>query len=164
MVFSGALVATFFMGRCSVPPDIKYVDRVVTKEVQVAAKQEEAAKVTDAQQHRVVTITRYVYPDGRRVERVREGDSLKLQTAAQSGVSQVSAGVQVQHQEQVQATPPPAWHVAALVAVDLRASLADRALRPAYGFHVERRAIGPLSAGVFGLTSGVAGLSLSLEF
>lgn len=52
----------------------------------------------------------------------------------------------------------PSWRLGPLVAFDLR----TRGL--SYGGQVERRILGPVSLGAFGLSTGVAGLSLTLEF
>lgn len=160
--FVSAVVASFFMGRLSAPPSIKTVERVVTQSAQVAvaAKQEEAARATNTQKRRVIERIRYVYPDGTRVERLREGDSLASRTASASGLSEAAGGAQSAHQERVETKSQalPAWRVGALVGLDIHA------LQPTYGAHVERRLVGPLSLGGFALTSGVAGLSLSLEF
>lgn len=52
----------------------------------------------------------------------------------------------------------PQWRIGALGGVDFR----TRNL--IYGAHIERRILGPLSLGAWGLSSGAGGLSLSLEF
>lgn len=52
----------------------------------------------------------------------------------------------------------PDWRVGPMVGFDFRSGTV------AYGGQVERRILGPVSVGAFGLSSGVAGVSLSLEF
>lgn len=63
--------------------------------------------------------------------------------------------------------PPPAWHVGALVAVDLRGiGQAQSAFTGpiAFGAIVERRAIGPIWAGGFALSNGTIGASAGLAW
>lgn len=52
----------------------------------------------------------------------------------------------------------PSWRAGPMVGFDFRTHA------PAYGGMVERRIAGPLSLGVFGLSNGTAGASLTLEF
>lgn len=52
----------------------------------------------------------------------------------------------------------PNWRVGGLVGVDLSGP------SPAYGGQVERRIIGPVYVGAWGLSSGQAGLSVGVEF
>lgn len=52
----------------------------------------------------------------------------------------------------------PDWRIGALGAFDFRAGALT------YGALVERRVIGPVSLGAFGLTNGSVGLALTLEF
>lgn len=51
----------------------------------------------------------------------------------------------------------PKWSIAALASTDFRGSVA-------YGGSASYRIIGPINVGVFGLTSGVAGVSFGISF
>lgn len=53
----------------------------------------------------------------------------------------------------------PQWKVAGLAGLDIH-NLAS----PVYGAQVEKRLLGPISVGIWGLTNATAGISASLEF
>lgn len=53
----------------------------------------------------------------------------------------------------------PAWKVSALAGLN-----ANNIGTPTYGGQIEHRLVGPIGAGIWGLSSGQGGISLSLEF
>lgn len=53
----------------------------------------------------------------------------------------------------------PQWKVAGLAGLNI-----SNLSSPIYGAQIERRIIGPISVGVWGLTNSSGGISLSLEF
>ncbi len=59
----------------------------------------------------------------------------------------------------VTSSDKPSWKVAGLAGLSL-----NNLTTPVYGGQIERRIIGPVSAGVWGLTNSTGGVSLSIEF
>ncbi len=55
-------------------------------------------------------------------------------------------------------TPLPDWRVGGLIGMDLTHGA------PVYGLQIERRIIGPLHVGAWGLASGAAGVSVGITF
>jgi hypothetical protein len=164
---AGLVVASFFAGRYSVPPFIQYRDREVSVAAQVIEVKREAQAVAtaDTHQRRALERIRVVYPDGTRVEHLREGSSLNLQSASQSGVSEATTRARVEYRDrEVTKTverSAPSWRVTAVAGVELRSILAPHIV---YGGEISRRILGPVSVGAFGLSSGVGGIALSVEF
>lgn len=62
--------------------------------------------------------------------------------------------------KQVTQVKTPVINVSALVSVNFNGNL----LSPVYGVSVSKEMIGPITVGAFGLTSGVVGASLGLNF
>lgn len=60
--------------------------------------------------------------------------------------------------ERIVTAARPDWRAGPMVGFDFRSGSV------AYGGQIHRRILGPISVGAFGLSSGVAGVSLSLEF
>lgn len=54
---------------------------------------------------------------------------------------------------------PLDWHVGALVGMDVH-----KGLIPIYGASLDRRILGPVTVGGFGLTNGTIGVSIGLSF
>jgi hypothetical protein len=155
------LVAAFAVGRFSSrEPDVRdverivYQDRVVEKVVTVTVK-EEAKRV-------VIYRDRVIKPDGTRIEREVEKTETDTKIADTRTGEKVDTREGTKDREHVVTSPLPQWRVGALVGVGLRVD--PFVLVPAYGAHVERRIAGPFFVGVWGLHTGTAGLSLSLEF
>lgn len=64
------------------------------------------------------------------------------------------------NKDQVAVVKAKNLNVSALVANDFSTSI----IRPVYGVSVSKEVLGPVTVGVFGLTSGVVGVSLGLNF
>jgi uncharacterized protein YqgV (UPF0045/DUF77 family) len=113
-------------------------------------------KHTD-QQNDVVTVeveTRY--PDGTvKIERkiVDKGHIVIDDTRKKDQTTDTSTTTVV---ERGQAS----WNIAALTNVDL----SDRKFGTKYGLHVQRRIIGPVQVGAFGMTDGTGGVSIGISF
>lgn len=62
----------------------------------------------------------------------------------------------------VKERPLPDWRISPMLGVQLNGGFSTNQL--VYGAELQRRIAGPISAGAWGLSSGVAGISVSLEF
>ncbi len=155
------LLAAFAVGRYTArAPEVRdverivYQDRVVEKIVTV--------KVTEEAKRVIVYRDRVVKPDGTRIEHEVEKTETDTKIADTRTGEKKEKREGTKDREHVVTSPLPQWRVGALVGVGLR--LDPLVLVPAYGAHVERRIAGPFFVGVWALHTGVAGLSLSLEF
>jgi hypothetical protein len=164
----GACVGGYALGRYVAP------NKVVTHEV---TRVETVTKVDTQAQERVKELTaqldtlqrhthteKTVKPDGtkttvtdttvdRSVDTHKDttADAEQKQTSQTSTVREVTKTVEVSRAR-------PDWRVGALVGFDINSKAFS------YGATVERRILGPLSVGAWGLSNGVGGISLTLEF
>lgn len=155
----------FAAGRFTVPERVQNVDREVTLDAQVVHEVREVAKVeTSAKKTaRAVDRVRVTLPDGTRVVSTKLREVFDAVASQQTEIVQAKQTERVflqdeRHTKTVERSAPD-WRVGGLVGVTLQP-----ALRPVYGLHVERRILGPVSLGAWGLSSGVIGASLSAEF
>lgn len=131
------------------------VDHVVTRTVTVEAKQKQDEKVV----HKVVTRR----ADGSSVTTVDVASAsevnLQLGQTVAADLSHVQ-DVTAKRETSLVQTPaaPPRWRVEGLVGLELHG------LQPVYGGQVSRRVLGPLWAGAWGLSSGVGGVSVGVEW
>lgn len=172
-----AVALAYAFGRHGVPERVVVTEhvQVQTVEKQVVVVQErvrvERVEVAQAARaiHREQTTTRQ--PNGAVQTRVVEDERAE---ASRGSVEIAKADTQARaestrtEKEDAQAirtveTARPAWRVHALVGVRLSDVLGGK-VAPAYGAALERRVLGPLSVGAWGLSNGSAGLSASLEF
>jgi hypothetical protein len=115
--------------------------KVVTKEVKVI-QQVETVK------HDVQTVIKEVVKkDGTKetVTVIEDKSKDYTQTKTKDHVTQTTSNVK------------PQWRVQGLVGTDLN-------FQPIYGAGIERRIVGPVSAGIYANTKKQVGLSVSLEF
>lgn len=169
LVAAVALAAGFLLGRSSAPArvEVREVERVRVQLQERTATASAAASASDTRAARDVERVRVVKSDGTRIERTRVRARVE-QHQAHAEQHQAHAEVQLQQEsarERVSVTTSqrPSWRAGALVGLQLR----ELRLPPGpllYGAHVERRVLGPLWLGAWGLSSGAAGLSLSAEF
>jgi hypothetical protein len=172
-----AVALAYALGRYGVPERVVVTERVRVEQVehQVVVTQErvrvERVEVAQAARavHREQTTTRQ--PNGAVQTRVVEDERAE---ASRGTVERSQADTQARaestrtEKEDAQASRTveaarPAWRVHALVGVRLSDVLGGK-LAPAYGAALERRVLGPLSVGAWGLSTGTVGVSVSLEF
>jgi hypothetical protein len=136
------------------------VEKVVTKEVVKVERVEAKARTVFVHEHKTIK------PDGTTVvdRTEREHENTKTETAAAVVTEKTEARESTKLKDvEVRSRSPPDWHLSFLAG--LRAgSVLQGQLSPVYGAHVQRRLIGPFSVGAWGLSTGAAGVSLSLEF
>lgn len=145
-------------------------ERIVLKEQQLTISDREKTK-TGKTTKKVVEIDR---PDGTK-ERTTEEATEDTEVEKQIEIRYVDRVVekQVDVVKEVEKEvlkivekPLPDWRVSAIVGVStpdiLQNGLSDRSL--VLGVDAQRRIAGPLSGGIWGMSNGAVGLSLSLEF
>ncbi len=155
------LGGAFAAGRYSAPPDVREVERVEFRDRVVEVIRE--VKVKQAAEIKTVVVYRekVTKPDGTVIEKETSKADTETKTAetVKTDTSKDATSEGTREVERIVSAPRPAWRVGALAGGSL-----TPALVPAYGAHVERRILGPFSVGVWGLNSGQAGVSLSVEF
>lgn len=167
----------FAFGRYAAPDKVVTVDRVVEREVvkedfqareQVVALTEQVRQLKQKIKRQEHTVSK---PDGtvettitEEIETNEVTDTATDTTSSSEVVASSSTETEsaTEHVEVVERSRPD-WKLSGLVAVDAPAALRGN-LTPAYGVLLERRILGPVSAGVWGLSSGVVGAALTVEF
>jgi ribosomal protein L39E len=136
------------------------VERVVEKVVEVERVVTKIEKQAAQVQRVVVYRDRVVTPDG--TTREREIETSEAATVQREQVAQVHDRTAEQTTERAVEKvidPRRNWRASVLVGVQ---SLRDR--RPVFGLRVERRLLGDVSLGLWGLNSGEVGGSLGFDF
>ena len=135
------LAVAFASGRYSVnsSPNTK------TTEVVKTNTQEQ----TDQNKHIVTVITKDC-KTGKEVTTITEDDVVREKEAQKTVTDLLQTVTQQQRSK---------FNVSALADVDLTS-----AFKPSYGISIEREVIGPITAGVYGLTNGVIGISIGVNF
>jgi hypothetical protein len=158
-----AVPLAFLTGRFVAPTRVQTrdVERVVyrdrTVSVAVAAKTETRAET------RHTVRTRVTRPDGTREERTETTRGVDVERTEKTASAQTVERERLVYRDRsvtVERSRPD-WRVGALVGVDPFHQLSGSLL---YGGHVERRVLGPVWLGAWGLSSRAVGLSLSFEF
>ncbi len=169
--------AGYAFGRFAAPDKVvtveKEVIRTVEKEVGLTHEQVfELAKILETMRRETHTeTTTTVKPDGTtetkivedtKTEKTTETETEKVAEKDESKTTETETTREVETTKIVERARP-GWKVSVMAGLDFPYAIKGE-LRPVYGGSIERRLFGPLSAGVWGLTSGAGGLSLSLEF
>ena len=146
-----SLATSFAVGRYTVP----------TKTVTVVKTVEIEKKVTDTnenkKEHKKTTITELDKPDGTKQTTTVITDD----TDADKKIDQTLDQTDTSESTKTVVKTGSRLNIAALVGMPVT-NLSNPAL--VYGVHVSRDLIGPISIGVWGLSSGTAGFSAGLSF
>lgn len=157
-----ALVCSFVLGYLAAPKAAARVEERVVEVEKVVEKRVEVKVAAEAKRV-VVYRERVVQPDGTRVEReIERADTVtkvevKMNTETKRDTKRDVERVEVAR---------PDWRVGVLAGVDARqVSLVPLSPGPlVFGGIVERRLVGPVSVGAWGLSSATFGVSVSVEF
>lgn len=149
-----ALVVAFVSGRYSVPTKVEMRTEFLT--LTQVVRSVHVRQVTDTK-WKTVVVTK---PDGSSVATTEATTHTDTSTKENENSSKVAASTVATKTE----TKLPDWQISALVGADLSKALnGSGTLAPTFGIHVQRRVLGPVTLGVFGLSSGVVGLSAGLQ-
>lgn len=154
------------VGSIARKPDVKtvehvvYQDRVVEHTVTVAA----AAKVETKRV--VVYRDRVITKDGTTTEHeVETDDTTARETASATTTHDTDRTTAVDRTaSKTVSSDRPQWHVGILAGGSLTSPLLPIAGPLVLGVHAERRIAGPVWAGIWALSGGSAGASVTLEF
>jgi hypothetical protein len=171
---------SFGLGRIMASERIEYRERlqVLTVEKERIVWREKAVetKTTDRERSGKTTkkTTEVERPDGTK-EKTTEETTEEKEAEKQIEIRYVDRVVEKQVEvvkqvdkevEKIVEKPLPDWRISPMVGLNvpglLQDGLSDRQL--VFGIEGQRRIVGPLSAGVWGLSNGAVGVSLSLEF
>ncbi len=150
IIIGGALLTSFAFGRYSAPVKIK------TETKEVDTKHEVEDKTANQDKHKETVITETVKPDGTKEKVTKTIEDTHKQTdstdTTQTDSSKTETKEVTKEGRKVLLT--------GLIGVNtLRPSLG-----PIFGAQVQTTVVGPITAGIFGLTDGTAGVSLGLIF
>lgn len=135
---SGALLLAFAAGRFLTPVKIE------TKTVEVEKKQTE----TDRDKHKDTTTVVTEKPDGTKVTETRTAEDTKTHRDSRTDATTTSDTTKIYGASRLS--------VAALGCISSE--------KLSYGLSLSKNILGPITAGVWGLTSGTFGVSLGVEF
>lgn len=159
-----ALVAAFGAGRFATPTKVHVVQVASFRTVTVEAKERVVFKDRVVQVDRVVT--KVIRPDGTVTETISDKSKRETKTAdAEKSSSAVAVSSEVKT-EKTETHDAPRFTVSLLggYAFSSGFNLIPGAGGWSLGLQLQYRIVGPLQVGVFGLSTGTAGLSLGLTF
>jgi hypothetical protein len=171
---------SFGLGRLTASERVEYRERlkVMTVEKERIVWREKAveAKIVDREKSGKTTkkTTEVERPDGTK-EKTTEETTEDKEVEKQIEIRYVDRVVEKQVEvvkevekevEKIVEKPLPDWRISPMVGLSvpglLQDGLSDRQL--VFGVEGQRRIVGPLSGGIWGLSNGAVGVSLSLEF
>lgn len=155
----------FLAGRGFAPEprvELREVERVRVQVVESVRIVEVKVRDESTRARRVVERTRVEHPDGTKIEHEVERAEVATTSSEASSSStdrQAAAQLEASRETAIKVDPArPQWRAGALVGLELLE------LRLVVGGLVERRILGPVSVGAWGLSSGSAGLAVTVEF
>lgn len=116
----------------------------------IVTKTETVTKTNTVVQDHIHTVTKTITLPGGKQETITTTDNNSVENQTTKSDTKSSTVV---------TNSKPQWKVQALAGID-----GNHLSVPVYGVDVERRIIGPISAGLYGNNNKEIGLSLSLEF
>jgi hypothetical protein len=148
-----ALAASFAFGRFTAPARVEVKKEIVTVEVEKKSTQKDQS----VDQNKKTTEIELTRPDGTKIK--KKVTQSEKQTNTQ--VDQL-----VEHAAKTQETESKVIETASRLTVSLIAgpNFTDFKAPLTYGCHISRPFFGPVTLGVWGLSSGQGGISLGLQF
>lgn len=161
------LGGAFAAGRYTTPTRVETETVEVVKEVRVAYTVYRTTEAVAERRNVRETTHTERRPDGTEVS-VRETVDLTHIDTARTAEGESVARTETARTTDIRTVTEyrrPDWRLTALVGVQLRIAPSTSLFGPVvYGGQLERRIVGPVYLGAWGLSSGVAGASLSLAF
>lgn len=164
LLFVGlALLLGFSFGRWAAPTKIEYKKEIVTTEKK--STDTEDKKNTDLERNKKMRkiIVEIVRPDGtketttRYVENTETKKSTDQLTKTKEEYEKETKEIETKIVENAKSTV----HLSALAGHDVTKLTMPQ--KPSYGGHIQKNILGPITAGLFGLTNGTCGVSLGLS-
>lgn len=151
-----SLLVAFGFGRFSAPT--KVIKEIETKIVEVKVEESK----TDTSKNRRVEkiITETTHPDGTKVVETRIVDASQTERTTEKETQTA----RVDERKETEITVRSSFTTSVSALAGIQGSGMGVLPTVVYGAHVQRQILGPISAGAFGFTTGVIGLSLGLQF
>lgn len=142
-----ALSTTFAFGRFSAPT------KVVTETKLVEVEKKTSESDSERDKHKTTTTTETTKPDGTKetTTTTTEDSATKKETSSTDDTSKTSDTIKTAEND------------SGRVNISLLGGL-TRDPEPVYGLHVSARVLGPITAGIWGMTNRVYGISVGLSF
>lgn len=142
-----ALISTFSVGRLSAPTKVVTETKIVEVEKKTSESESERNK------HKTTTTTTTKHPDGSETTTTTtsEDSTTDKKTATTDDLNKTSDTVKTVESD------------VGRVTISALAGLKITDPTPTYGVHVTSRIIGPINAGIWGLSSGILGISVGLS-
>lgn len=154
-----AVFLAFAVGRFATPAKVVVQTKTQTVEKIVQAKAEVRTETQVVYRDRTVVTHKDGTVEHRNIEQTSNGQVDTKHESAEKVVYRDRELLRVVE------SPKPQWRVGVLAGVDILHLGRPQLFGPvALGAHVERRIAGPVWLGAFGLSSGAAGVSVSVEF
>lgn len=154
------LVGAFLAGRASAPESV----RVETRTLGVHAKSESEIRAegvsAEHASHREVLVTELVRPDGTRKTTTRTVTDRQAKNASSSLAESVTSEANVKETLSLKESSAQAGRS---LEISLLAGTGISLGSLTYGLHVSRPFLGPLTLGLWGVSNGVAGVSLGIR-
>ncbi len=148
-----ALATSFAFGRYTVPQKIEIRHEVVTVEVE----KKDTHKDQQTEQNRKTTETEITRPDGTKVRR-------KVTETEKKTDTEIKQTVERERDQKVTDSKVVTTFQGLSVSFIAGPNFTDLGSGYVYGGHISRPFLGPVSLGVWGLSSGHGGISLGLQF
>ena len=165
-----SIIGGIAIGKYLAPPKTITVDREVevVKYVTVTKEVIKYVKVKDTSTTTTTDTTTTTTPNGGTTTTTHQTTTTTQNESENTNTSRDSIAQSEQTkvvEKIVEKTVRADWRVTAKVGFDIKSlSLTNVAGALVYGGEVQKRIVGPISIGAWGLSSGQGGLSLSLEF
>ncbi len=158
LLFTVLILTAFAFGRYSVPETKK----TETTTTETGKKEDSKTSDTDRDKHKTIIRTIIIHPDGTREEKEEITEDSKTSKKSGSSSSSETEKGSTEKTEVVRSSSRTRLSVLGGVTPSL---IGTPSLgQTVFGAHVSRNVLGPISVGAFGLSSGVCGVSIGLDF
>lgn len=157
LVALGLAALGYAFGRYTAPEKVVEKEKIKVQTVEVV---KEVIKEVKVENKNVNTRTRVVeYPDGRKETITEVIDRTTVGTNTDTNTDSNSSSTTEKEKEKITINKKPDWKFTGLAGVEI----SDFGT-PIYGGMVEKRILGPISVGVWGLSDKTVGGAISIEF
>lgn len=158
-----ALAAGVGFGRYLTPENVKIVEKEKIVEVEKKIYIKDESKKENKDKKKRTVIIRITKPDGTIEERTEiiEEDNSIIAIDTKEKTEEEKKKEKENSKETIVQGKKPDWMISALAATDLKSI---KSLQPSYGISVQRRILGPIHVGAFGITNKQVGISVGFQF
>jgi hypothetical protein len=157
LVAAVSLVVAYAVGRYTAPVKIKTETKIVEVNKKTKKEKEDISK----DRHKKTTIEEVTMPDGTRKKTTTITDDTEYDKKKTSNETEKSKRTEKETKEVIKESSK--LHLSGLFGANVSGGIQQQ-ITPIYGIAVSKDVLGPISIGGFGLTNGVVGISLGLNF